>query len=375
MTDNTHPAVESKMRVVAFTAFAGRGGNPYNWLLYSHMNAQVIEFKLKTLLCEKCDILHLHWPESSLNIYRNPVPAFVRARLLLFRIDQYRSRGARVVWTVHNLRSHEQFHPRLEAWFWREFIARLDGVIALSAAGLDAARRKFPRLSGLPAYVIPHGHYRGEYANDPELNARERLGIDSAKKVILYFGQIRRYKNIPRLLDAFSQLPGDDYLLYLAGKPANKQDMRELEEAAARDNRVRLHPEHIPAGEVQLFFRAADLVVLPFREILNSGSTILALSFNRPVLVPDHGAMGELQELVGREWVRTYQGDLSEGELAEAMQWARTAKRAEKAPLEKLEWAELAAQTLEAFKGIVRANGAAVTGPAAQSESVAECYR
>lgn len=349
--DNMQPAIESELRVVAYTAFAGRSGNPYNWLLYSHMKTKVADFVLKSAHCEPCDILHIHWPESSLNSHRNPLVAYIRLRLLLFRIDQYISRGARLIWTVHNLRSHEGFHPRLEAWFWREFINRLHGVIGLSDSGLEAARQRFPGLVRLPGYVIRHGHYRDEYPNNSELDARDRLGIDSKKRVLLFFGQIRSYKNVPRLLEAFGRLQGDEFVLYIVGKTLNKRhDARQIEEAAAHDHRVRLHLERVPRDEVQIFFRAADLVVLPFRDILNSGTAILALSFSRPILVPARGAMGELRELVGRKWVRTYEGDLCERELAEAMNWATKTVRDEKPSLQQLEWTHLAAQTLEAYR-------------------------
>src|SRR5690606_36127483 len=59
------------------------------------------------------------------------------------------------------------------------------------------------------------------------------------------------------------------------------------------------------------YFRAADLVVLPYREILNSGTALLALSFDRPVLLPEAGAGDELTRRVGSEWVCTYEHELS----------------------------------------------------------------
>jgi beta-1,4-mannosyltransferase len=348
--NNGQPAINSKLRVVAYTAFAGRLRNPYNWLLYSNMKTEVKEFVLKSLHCEECDVLHIHWPESSLNSHRSSLIAYIRLRLLLFRIDQYTSRGARLIWTLHNLRSHEGFHPRLEAWFWREFINRLHGVIALSESGLEAALRKFPALSRLPSFVIRHGHYRDAYPNDADLDARSQLGIDSGKQVILFFGQIRSYKNIPRLLEAFRNLRGDEFVLYIAGMALNRREDRLIEDAAASDPRVRLHLDHVPQDQVQVFFRAADLVVLPFRDILNSGTAILSLSLDRPILVPARGAMGELQQLAGHEWVRTYDGELSESELAGAINWATKTVRAKQSPLQQLEWPHIAAQTLEAYR-------------------------
>ena len=67
-----------------------------------------------------------------------------------------------------------------------------------------------------------------------------------------------------------------------------------------------------------MYLPATDLVVLPYRDILNSGSAVLALSFDRPVLVPRRGSLGDLQNHVGRQWVRTYEGDIGAAELEAA---------------------------------------------------------
>ena len=102
---------------------------------------------------------------------------------------------------------------------------------------------------------------------------------------------------------------------------------------------------------MQLFLNAADLLVFPYRDILNSGSALLGLSFDRPVLVPKLGAMGELQQAIGADWVRTYEGELNAAVLASALEWATTAARAT-APLAAFGWEAIARQTLAAFAEI-----------------------
>jgi hypothetical protein len=78
----------------------------------------------------------------------------------------------------------------------------------------------------------------------------------------------------------------------------------------------------------------------------------LALSFNRPVLVPNRGAMTELQTQVGPDWVRTYKGPLSPDDLEEGLQWAAATDRAATAPLDALEWTVLAMKTHEAYEAV-----------------------
>jgi hypothetical protein len=114
-----------------------------------------------------------------------------------------------------------------------------------------------------------------------------------------------------------------------------------------------MHLDFVPKDRAQLYFRAADLAILPYREILNSGSAVLALSFNCPVLVPLRGALGELQTQVGEEWVRTYAGELIPSQIEEALDWALHTSRPQKAPLTALDWKELTQQTLAAYHAII----------------------
>jgi beta-1,4-mannosyltransferase len=340
------------MQVLAQPAFANRHFNPYNWLLYTQMNrlgVQVKEFAPQQLIQKQPKVWHLHWPELPLNA-NHFLKAFLKTQAFLWQVHYARLRGIKVVWTVHNLASHSRLYPTLERWFWQAFTRHLDGYISLSQGGLEAAQARFPSLKQLPGFVIPHGHYRGEYpdAIEPQL-ARTELGIPADTKVILFFGRIRAYKNLPQLVQAFQQLPDQKLLLCIAGMP----DESTAEEVKAirdlQDPRIQLHLDFIAADRAQLYFRAADLVVLPYREILNSGTALLSLSFDRPVLVPMRGAMGELQASVGQEWVKTYDGDLTETDLQTALTWARETPRSAHAPLQAFDWDRIAQQTIAAY--------------------------
>lgn len=343
------------MRVLAAPAFRSRELNPYARLLYKHMAAEVRDFSYSRSIFDRCEIFHLHWPEWELNIFKNAAQAATLLRWKLLIIDSLRLRGAKIVWTAHNLKAHGSLHPRLEQWFWSAFTSRVDGYIALSEAGSVAARERFPSLERVPGYVIPHGHYRDEYPSDSASNAREELGISPDAKMLLSFGQVREYKNIPALIRAFRKIHDTNVVLCIAGRPLSEPLANEIRREAAADFRVRLDLYNVPKERVQLFFRAADLVVLPYRDILNSGTALLALSFNRPVLVPDRGAMGELRLSAGPQWVRTYTGEIDGPELDRALAWAIDSPRPREADLDDLEWPKLAEQTLRAYAEIISA--------------------
>jgi beta-1,4-mannosyltransferase len=340
------------MKVMAYPAFNPREQNPYTRLLYKNMRAEVYDFSYRRSLTTRYDILHLHWPEWELNAYVNPIMAAAWLKIKLLAIDCLRARGAKVVWTAHNLGAHDSLHPRLEKWFWSAFIRKLDAFIALTQSGHRATVDKFASLKRVPSYVIPHGHYRNEYSNNSGADPRKELGLSPHARVLLFFGQVRQYKNVPALIRAFRKIEGD-VILCIAGRPSSEILATELRREAVSDSRIHLHLYEVPMERVQFFFRAADLVVLPYRDILNSGSALLSLSFNRPLLVPDLGAMGELRSDAGSEWVRTYSGTIDARALNEALGWASNCKRPTELCLDHLEWRELSQRTLRAFEEVI----------------------
>jgi glycosyltransferase involved in cell wall biosynthesis len=322
--------LEPAVRVMALPAFCNRKANPYNALLYSAVagvGAVVVEVSPRNVLWRRHDVVHVHWPE-----YFFDAPGLGRALAksiaTVVILSALRLRNVRIVWTIHNLRGHEQWHPRLSAKMWRWFVRRVDGFIALTPTGRDETLKEFPDLRERPWFVIPHGHYRDEYPDciTREM-ARKALGLPMGAPVVGFFGAIKPYKNVSSLLTAFRNVPNADWRLVVAGQPVTPELASEIEQAAKDDRRIRLDLAFVPPDHVQFYLRAADLIVFPYRDILNSGSAMLALSFDRPILVPERGTMAELRETVGAEWVRTYRGDLRPDLLVEAMEWATTTTR------------------------------------------------
>lgn len=344
------------MRIMARPAFKNAPRNPYNYLLYAAIReagGEVAEYDSLRLLRSQWDILHIHWPESLLET-RSWLHARWSAAKYLALLDRARHRGTRIVWTIHDLKPHDLVFPALETRFWDAVLARLDGLIALTQTGLERALARFPGLARLPAFVIPHGHYRGHYPNEVDRGAaRARLGLADDARVIAYFGQIRPYKNVPTLIEAVRGIADPGLRLLVCGRLSKRVDLgATLVAAAAGDPRIRLEVRFIADPEVQLFLNSANLLVFPYEDILNSGSALLGLSFNRPVLVPALGAMAELEAAVGRAWVRTYDGRLDATVITDALAWATTAERPAEAPLAAFAWSAIGAATLAAFAAI-----------------------
>ncbi|HEY9504342.1 MAG TPA: glycosyltransferase [Gemmatimonadales bacterium] len=350
---------DGTIRVLAWPGRGARARNPYTWLLYSQLielGVRVTEFTPGRALRGGYDVLHVHWPEKAMvgsGLARLAGAVGGRAVLAASRLH-----GASLVWTTHNARPHEGRDTRLERWYWSALVRRMDGLLHPSAASQAAVESRYPAAARLPQAIVRMGHFRGSYPDRiSREEARAGFGVPPGAAVITFLGLLRPYKNVPHLVRTVRALPPErNAVLLVAGRPLEPSLVGEIERAAGGDPRVRLTLRRVPDDDVQRYLRAADLVVLPFTDITNSGSALLALSFDRPVLVPGRGAMGELRALVGGDWVRTYDGELTPAILDQAIAWAR-APRGPRPDLSALEWGAIAEQTLAFYRALRRGAG------------------
>jgi D-inositol-3-phosphate glycosyltransferase len=129
--------------------------------------------------------------------------------------------------------------------------------------------------------------------------AKQRLGIRGGERTILFFGRIEPYKGLEYLLTAFRQILAcrGDYRLIIASRldaPSGEKYWNTIREAIREDmaeGRVLIRTEFIPDDEVEVYFKAADVLVLPYRHIYQSGVLFLGHSFGLPVLTADVGSL------------------------------------------------------------------------------------
>ncbi|MBW4691503.1 MAG: glycosyltransferase family 4 protein [Lyngbya sp. HA4199-MV5] len=240
------------------------------------------------------DVIHLHWIQRFCPIAaEKSFNAFFRTLKALFGFAVLKLQGYQLVWTVHNTLSHDSQAPRFEYSF-RWVLAHLcSDIIVMS----EYSKQEFTRLYGRTKriHIVPHGNYIGTYPNQIGREvARQQLGLAPQQKVLLHLGQIKPYKGIDRLLAAFQQSNHPDVVLLIAGACRDQALTAAMQQAAQADPRLLLRLEFIDDDDIQVYMNACDWVVLPYQKILNSGSALLALSFSRPVIVPQKGALTEL---------------------------------------------------------------------------------
>jgi glycosyltransferase involved in cell wall biosynthesis len=294
------------IRVVFYPSLQKMIDNPY-WVMLAdglrEAGVEIVEepesHKFVWLLKKrgKSQIIHLHFFQS---LYCNS--GHTRARLVyVLKFALYlllaRLLGYKTVLTLHNLKPT---HPLKPGWidFFGHWVAvnLTDRVIVHCQEARRLMAARYGRKSNV--FEVHHPNYIGYYPNHiSQVDARSKLNIPETTRVFLFLGGVRPNKGIETLISAFHALEGDDLILLIAGKAeTNNNYAHQLVEQAKGDHRIRIHLGFIPDNELQEFFNACDIVVLPFSSVLTSGSAILAMSFARPVIAPSMGCLPELLE-------------------------------------------------------------------------------
>lgn len=339
------------MKVLAWPAFSLKEINPYQWLLYSNMvGVDISEMDRSNLLTADFDILHVHWPDEYITDARLHVQ-ILKMLKVVFLITMLKLRRRKLVWTVHNVRPHLPFRPRLEHLMLRWFRAMCDGLIFLTASSREECRAVLGIGKTQKSAVIPHGHYRDVYpAGIDTQTARGKLGVPADSRVLLMLGQLKPYKNAVGLIDAASRLEQDNVHLLLAGSAEGGHRI-EIEAELRDATNITAALRFVPAQDLPVYYSAADVVVLPFTEILNSGSVILALSYSLPVIVPDLPVFRELRDLVGADWVHLFDPPFSAEKLKDCLE--RIPKQHDVCELDRLSWRKIADQTRAFYREVL----------------------
>ena len=294
------------MKVLAFPKYKN-GGNPYTNNLYKYFekcSSYIIdEFTFWRPFLSFYDIFHLHWPDYF--FVRSRSYTLVRVAYLFLIVTVFKASKTKLIWTVHNLEPHNNYHPRLYEFFIHLWCYLIDGFIVMSDQAHFLIKNKYPMLKYKRYKVIYHGIY-DNYLNDiSPINARKYFSIKDDTKVLLFIGTIDKYKNVLSLINEFNKLDEKKYMLIIAGKVKNNELKNKIIRKSINKNIV-LHLQYISDEKLQFYYNACDMVIIPYKRILNSGSVMLALTFNKSVMCPHLGSIVELQSILGEKTINTY---------------------------------------------------------------------
>jgi glycosyltransferase involved in cell wall biosynthesis len=248
----------------------------------------------RNALFTKCKILHFHWLHEHTGFNRKNLLKFW-VKLILFLIDFYLIRyllKMKTIWTIHNLYSHESYHPFSERIIKMYFARKVDMIITHCNTAMRIVKQEY-NISKSKMAVIPHGHYLNNYENlIAKKEARKKLNLRDTDLIFLCFGRIRPYKEVDELVSAFNQFRGvDDIKLLIVGRPLNNRIKYNLLKLSKENKNIICILKFILDKHIQIYMNASDVVVIPYREILTSGAAILAMSFEKPIIAPYLGCI------------------------------------------------------------------------------------
>jgi glycosyltransferase involved in cell wall biosynthesis len=269
----------------------------------------------------------------------------------------FKLRGKPVVFTVHNVLSHDR--SRIYKAASQLLFAVGDHFIVHT----EKNRRQLAACYGVSnshISVIPHGsldfHVRNQI--DP-LQVRQKFGIAPNQKVVLLFGAIRPYKGVDTAIEAFSRVAEEvpESVLLIAGKAWQSWAPYQLMiQRLAIDNAVKAHIDYVPSGDVHQYFEAADLVILPYEQFdSQSGVGSTAVSFRKPMIVSNVGGLPDL--VADGRWIVPPQNPAALSRaiidcLTDPALLARMAGDTEKVAAE-LSWTAIADQTIALYDQLI----------------------
>ena len=230
-------------------------------------------------------------------LWNNKLEFFDRTLVLLL----YRLLGKRIAFTAHNVNAGKRDgnDSLLNRLTLRVQYRLVDHLFVHT----EQMKREFQTDFGVPdckISVIPFG-INSTVPNTTltSTQARQRLGVANREKAVLFFGNIAPYKGLEYLVEAMILLAqtDPDYRLIIAGRHKNCAPYWNNIEcrisSAGLRSRVTKRIEFVPDEDIEIYFKAADVLVLPYTHIFQSGVLFLGYNFGLPVIASDVGSLKE----------------------------------------------------------------------------------
>lgn len=228
-------------------------------------------------------------------LWNNKWETFDRTLLMLY----YRLLGKRVVFTVHNVNAAKR--DRKDSFLNRLTLRIQYRLSHHLFVHTESGRQELIEQFGLRrerVSVIPFGINNAvPHSALTTQAAKQRIGVGAGERTLLFFGRITPYKGLDWLIPAFRKIVirSSNYRLVIAGGPDNCEEywnrLRESIQEDVASGTILLNVGYIPDDEVEIYFKAADALILPYRDIYQSGVLFLGHSFGLPVLAADVGCL------------------------------------------------------------------------------------
>ncbi len=280
---------------ITFIPYADKK-NPYQILTKKYLkskgfyitkqyNGKIFPFSINYILF-KPDYYYIDWISRYI-INKNLIIQIVKSVLFLMDIFLVKTlTSSKVIFNFHNLKNHENIHVNYENIINKIFYRYVDRFRVFNSNMKNYIVKSYNindskiTICPLPSYI---NYYRVNLTIDSK-EAKKRLNIDKNSIVFLFIGNIRRYKGIVEFARLFSNIKEKKRILLIAGRPFDKNINQQLINIVGRTNNIVYHPGFVADNKLHLYFSAADVVILPFKDVFNSASLLLAMSFKKAII-------------------------------------------------------------------------------------------
>ncbi len=293
---------QSFVRVLLTVPRPNETTNPYVTDLVEGLQHEGVEVGFldsREVLVGSWNVVHIQWPEG-LTEGSTAVRRMVKRVLALITLTRAKIKGAPVIRTVHNHAPHDG-RSRLGAWMEALLDRSTNLRIYLNEA--DEPRSE-------ESLVLLHPAYKPVIAMDEHPTPEQN---------VFSFGLIRPYKGYEGLIRAWRERNGEGRALIAGGLGGDEQYANDVLAAAENTPGLTVYPHFLSEQVLQSTIRASELVVLPYRNLYNSGAAILSLSVGTPVLVGRSASTESLQAELGEDRVVLFDGDLDAEDLDRAL--------------------------------------------------------
>ena len=244
--------------------------NPFNWITSA-----------KKITDMNPDLVIIQWWHP----YFAPCYQAITRRL--------RSKGIKILFVCHNVFPHERFP--MDRLLTEKTLKKGDLFIVQSTQDEEDLKSIIPEAKYIRAV---HPTYNAFKMQDiSKAQAREILGLRSDEKVLLFFGFVRKYKGLDYLLKAMPAIKRnltDCKLLIVGDFGDDKNEYLDLINKEDIDDVISIYDGYIPDKEVEKFFAACDVVVLPYVSATQSGIVQIAYGFDKPVIATIVGGLPDV---------------------------------------------------------------------------------
>lgn len=329
-----HRRSTRKLRVMYTFSRLDESSSPYARLLVQSLGdgLELGLFSWRRLLLGWPDVLHVHWPEDPASS-PNRKKAVVKQLLILIFVRIRKCLGVGIVRTLHNASPHEE-----QGWLARRALHALDRATDHT---IHLNRYSHANADGNSTLILHGDLLAAAKGADPSSTFSDDF--------ILTFGQLRPYKGIEELLQAYGAVHNPDLRLRVVGRPVDHVYADHLANLAGSSPTIELIFSHLSDAELVAAIRRSRLVVLPHRDMFNSGALILSLATGTRTCVPDTPVNRSLALEFGDDLLRLYTPPLTPEYLRAEM--ARSLCRIAKNPpaMDGRQWDRAAAKHLEVY--------------------------